>query len=158
MALTTSRRARRLHKSRSRAPELSLVSLMDIFTILVFFLLVNAGEVEVLPSPRGLVLPDSTAEQRTEATPVIMVTSTGIFLQGEKVADRAAVEQDAEQAIPALQAALAALQKSQSTPESRAVTIMGDKTIPYRLLRKVMLSCNQAEYDEIALAVIRRER
>ncbi len=158
MALTTSRRARRLQKSRTRAPELSLVSLMDIFTILVFFLLVNAGEVEVLPSPRGLALPESTAEQRTEATPVIMVTNTEILLQGEKVADRAAVERATEQNIPSLEAALARLPRPEDTPESRAVTIMGDKTIPYRLLRKVMLSCNQAQYDEIALAVIRRER
>jgi biopolymer transport protein TolR len=158
MALTTSRRARRLHKSRTRAPELSLVSLMDIFTILVFFLLVNAGEVEVLPSPRGLVLPESTAEQRTKASPVIMVTNTEIQLQGKKVADRSAVEASPEENIPLLQAALANLPRLPDTPESRAITIMGDKTIPYRLLRKVMLSCSQAEYDEIALAVIRRER
>jgi biopolymer transport protein ExbD len=155
MALTTSRRARRLERARTRGPELNLVSLMDIFTILVFFLLVNAGEVEVLPSPRGIVLPQSAAEQRTEPSPVVMVTPTEILLQGERIAERAAVERSPEQNIPALQAALAQLPRA---GEARRVTIMGDRGIPYELLRKVMLSCSQAQYDQIALAVIRRER
>ena len=154
MALTTSRRVRRLERARSRGPAINLVSLMDIFTILVFFLLVNAGEVEVLPSPRGLVLPQSAAEQRTEASPVVMVSQTEILLQGEKIAERRVVEQSTEQNIPALQAALAKLPRGE---DQRQVTIMGDRGIPYQLLRKVMLSCTQAEYDQIALAVTRRE-
>ena len=155
MALTTSRRVRRLKRTRSRGPEINLVSLMDIFTILVFFLLVNAGEVEILPSPRGLVLPDSAAVQRTEASPVVMITPTEILLQGKKITARSAIEQSPEQNIPALQAALLKLPKEADT---RRVTIMGDKATPYQLLRKVMLSCSQAEYDQIALAVTRRDR
>jgi biopolymer transport protein ExbD len=155
MPLTTSRRARRLERARSSGPQINLVSLMDIFTILVFFLLVNAGEVEVLPSPRGIVLPESTAEQRTEGSPVVMVTPTEILLQGERIAERSTVEQTTDmQGIPALQAALAKLPREEG---ARRVTIMGDKSIPYQLLRKIMLSCTQAQYDEIALAVTRRE-
>jgi biopolymer transport protein ExbD len=101
------------------------------------------------------VLPDSAAEQRTEASPVVMITPTEILLQGKKITARSAIEQSPEQNIPALQAALLKLPKEADT---RRVTIMGDKATPYQLLRKVMLSCSQAEYDQIALAVTRRDR
>ena len=40
---------------------INLVSMMDIFTILVFFLLVNSSDVEVLPNAKEIVLPTSTA-------------------------------------------------------------------------------------------------
>ena len=59
-----SRRARRMerhHKRHKGTPSFNLVSLMDIFTILVFFLLVNSGEGEVLPSTKNVDLVDGIA-------------------------------------------------------------------------------------------------
>ena len=53
--MNMSRRAKRMQMHHARRKDrnaaLNMVSLMDIFTILVFFLLVNATSSEVLPSP-----------------------------------------------------------------------------------------------------------
>ena len=53
-------RMERHHKRHKGGAGINLVSMMDIFTILVFFLLVNSSEVEVLPNAKEFVLPDST--------------------------------------------------------------------------------------------------
>ena len=65
MRNSTSFRGKRLERKASeqrRGGTLNLVSLMDIFTILVFFLLVNSAAVEVLPTPQAMTLPNSSAE------------------------------------------------------------------------------------------------
>jgi len=36
------------------------------------------------------------------------------------------------------------------------VTIMGDKEIPYSLLKKVMATCTSADYGKISLAVMQK--
>jgi len=36
------------------------------------------------------------------------------------------------------------------------VTIMGDKDIPYKLLRKIMVSCAQAGFSDVSFAVRKR--
>ena len=62
-----SRRAKRMdrhHKRNKGRAVLNLVSLMDIFTILVFFLLVNSGEVQVLPNAKALSLPPNRSRKR----------------------------------------------------------------------------------------------
>ena len=64
-----SKRAKRMevrHKRHKAAGTLNLVSLMDIFTILVFFLLVNSSDVEVLPNAKDIQLPESIAEQKAK--------------------------------------------------------------------------------------------
>ena len=40
----------------------------------------------------------------------------------------------------------------------REVTIMGDKGTPYSLLKKIMLTCSDAEYGKVSFAVVERER
>ncbi len=40
--------------------------------------------------------------------------------------------------------------------ENREVTIMGDKELPYKLLKRVMATCTSADYGQISLAVMRR--
>ena len=68
-------RMERHHKRHKRSTALNLVSLMDIFTILVFFLLVNSSEVQTLPNAKDLVLPESVAEERARETVVVLVLS-----------------------------------------------------------------------------------
>ena len=60
--MVKSARAKRMekhHKRHGKNVGLNLVSLMDIFTILVFFLLVNSSDVETLPNAKDLQLPES---------------------------------------------------------------------------------------------------
>ena len=75
----------RRHKRRT-AGALNLVSLMDIFTILVFFLLVNSSDVQELPNSKSIQLPESIAEQKARETVVIMITSDAILVQGKEIA------------------------------------------------------------------------
>jgi biopolymer transport protein ExbD len=45
-----------------------------------------------------------------------------------------------------------------SDVSKREVTIMGDKSTPYSLLKKIMLTCTEADYGKVAFAVVERER
>jgi len=152
----------RKHHSRNRTVALQLVSLMDIFTILVFFLLVNSSDVQVLPNAKDIQMPESIAEQKPRETVVVMVTKHAILVQGTQVATIDEAMNSAGLMIPALQAALMNQNKrflSQDLAadiEKREVTIMGDKEIPYSLLKKVMATCTQSDYGRISLAVLQR--
>jgi biopolymer transport protein TolR len=155
-----SRRAIRMdrhHRRNRQHATLSLVSLMDIFTILVFFLLVSSTEVEILPNPRDLQLPESVAEERARESVVILVTEEQILVQGAAVATVASVMKGDGIVIPELKAALEAqagrsLVKAEPATD-REVTIMGDRELPYRLLKRVMASATAADYGRISLAV-----
>ena len=99
-------RMERSHKKHGRQATLNLVSLMDIFTILVFFLLVNSTEVEVLPNAKDLQLPESIAEQKARETVVVMVTNEDVLVQGRVVAKMDEVLNASGIVIPALKEAL----------------------------------------------------
>ena len=150
------------HKRHKRNVSLNLVSLMDIFTILVFFLLVNSSEVQTLPNAKDLELPESIAEQRARENVVIMVTDTDVLVQGHAVARIADIVARQELVIPELKAALlnqserALRQVSEDGAGQREVTIMGDKEIPYSLLKRVMATCTAADYGNLSLAVLQR--
>ena len=159
-----SRRAKRMerHHKRGRRGSLNMVSLMDIFTILVFFLLVSSTEVEVLPNPRDLTLPESVAEEGARETVLITLTAQHILVQGQVVAEVDEVMARDAALIPELGAALRAqtdrvLRRDAVTDAAdREVTIMGDKGLPFSLLRQVMATCTDAEYGRISLAVSQR--
>ena len=159
-----SRRARRMdrqHVRHGRGVSLNLVSLMDIFTILVFFLLVNTSDGEVLPTHRSVELPESISEQQPRVTVTLMVNKDNILLHGQVLASVSDVMNEQENYSQALQAAL--IEHVGATPgtggdsaERREATIMGDKDIPFRLLKKVMASCTQAGFNRISLAVLQK--
>lgn len=160
-----SRRAKRMEKHNLRGKQrasLNLVSLMDIFTILVFFLLVNSSDVEVLPNARDIQLPESVAEQKARENVVVLVTGEQILVQGKVVATVADVMSQQDFVIPGLKQALREqtdrVLRKQALAEigDREVTIMGDKELPYRLLKRVMATCTAADYGRISLAVMQR--
>ena len=161
-----SRRAKRmqLHHARrnDKNTSLNMVSLMDIFTILVFFLLVSAANTEVLPSPKQIKLPESTAEKTPKENLIIMVSNSEILVQGQKVATIDSTSKSTQPLIPELlnDLKLRASDKSKSggrvANPKQGVTIMGDKQIPYRLLKKIMLTCASADYTNISLAVTQK--
>jgi len=150
------------HKRNRGHGALNLVSLMDIFTILVFFLLVNSSDVETLPNAKDLQLPESIAEEKAKETVVILIGETDIIVQGTPVAKVAEVMARKGNDIPALREALLSQndrvlrREAQDDIAGREVTIMGDKDIPYRLLKKVMATCTQSDYGQISLAVLQK--
>ena len=159
-----SKRAQRMERrhKRGRLGQLNLVSLMDIFTILVFFLLVNSSDVEVLPNAKDIQLPESIAEEKAKETVVILIGDEDIIVQGTPVAKVAQVMRRKGNDIPELRQALLAQndrvlrREAQEDIIGREVTIMGDKDIPYRLLKKVMATCTESEYGQISLAVLQK--
>lgn len=135
---------------------LNLVSLMDIFTILVFFLLVSSGS-QQLPNSKDMTLPTSIAEKIPKETLVISITKTEILVQGEKVADISQVIDTSQTIIIELEKELKfrATNRVLSTSGQTgglSVTIMGDENIPYQLLRKILATCRQSNYTRIAFA------
>lgn len=161
----SSARAKRMdkHHKRSKPATLSLVSLMDIFTILVFFLLVNQAEVAELDVPQNITLPESMAMLPPSQTVVVMVTPQEILVQGEAVATVAQVEAQPELIITALRDALKQQSdrilraSAQADIEEREITVLGDKSVPYSILKKVLATCTAADYGKLSLAVVQKE-
>lgn len=155
-------RMSRHHKRRKQGAGLNLVSMMDIFTILVFFLLVNSSEVEVLPNTDSVQLPESIAETKPRESVVVLVTDTEILVQGRVITRIDDVLQSESLVIPELKAELVAqaarsLLSGATDVADREVTIMGDKEIPYHLLKRVMATCTDANYGALALAVLQKD-
>jgi biopolymer transport protein ExbD len=143
--------------------DMNLVSLIDIFTILIFFLLSSATGVEILPSYKAVALPTSTTEKTPLETIIITVSASDILVDGRKVANVAEVlAQPGVDLIEPLKAELDLLQASrqvvrkENEAQSRTVTIMADKAIPYQLLRKVMTTAARANFSDVSFAVIRK--
>jgi biopolymer transport protein ExbD len=158
-----SKRALRMEKRHQKAgpAHLNIVSLMDIFTLLVFFLLAS-NDTEVLPSTSIVKMPESVSEQKPRETVVVMVTDDDILVRGEKVVTTKAALAGASPVIGPLRAVLVEeasrlIVSEGAAPEAREVTIMGDKAIPFRLLKKVMATCTDAAYERISLAVVQKE-
>ena len=154
------KRAERLARNKSLV-DLNLVSLIDIFTILIFFLLANASEVEVLPSAKAVRLPESTAEKSPKETVVVVVSSEDILVQGRRVVSVPEAMKAEGDLIEPLKAELdyhagRTLIRKEKETQNKAITIMGDKEIPYRLLRKIMVTCARANYSDLSFAVIQK--
>lgn len=158
------RRIKRMARGskRKKIPPMNLVSLMDVFTILVFFLLVNSANTEELSNPKTLKLPDSVAERKPAQTVVVMVTKENILVHGEVVASMADAQDESVTIIEPLsdvlkeEMARAIGLKQDEKGRSREVTIMGDRAVPFKILKKVMTSCTNAGYTKISLAVLQK--
>ena len=164
--MSESRRIRRMarhHKRKKITASLNMVSLMDIFTILVFFLLVTSSESEALPTPKAIKLPESTAEKMPKQTIVVMVNNKDIRVNGELVVSVKQALRDRSTTIRPLSVMLKKYIKREKSKKKwhykkkrRPVTIMGDQKIPYKLLKKIMLTCAQSDFNNISLAVVKK--
>lgn len=159
MALTPlQKRAARKARNQTMV-DMNLVSLIDVFTILIFFLLSNSAEVEVLPPTKAVQLPESSAEESPRDTLVVMVSGQEIVVGTRVVALVADVLAAPTDLIAPLKAELDEQQRQrqvvrqENAARAQAITIMGDKNIPYQLLRKVMFTCARANYSDVSFAV-----
>lgn len=157
-----SRRMNRMSRSKKKPPGLNLVSLMDVFTILVFFLLVNSSSTEVLEPPKVVKLPDSIVEKKPRETVVVLVTHESILIMGEPVITTEAALAVKKPVIEEIQARLVLQRENvigistKTIAEGNEVTVLADRSIPFKLLKKIMSSCTAAGYGKISLAVIQK--
>lgn len=159
MALMTPLQKRAERRARNQTGlDMNLVSLIDVFTILIFFLLSNATGVELLPSPKAVQLPQSTAEKEPKQNVVLVVSGTEIIVEGRKVANVADVMGLQGDLIASLKEELdiqagREMIREANKDKGRALTIMGDKDIPYQLLRKIMYTAARASFTDMSFAV-----
>ena len=157
------RRIKRMSRNKAGIPKINLTALMDVFTILVFFLLVNSGQTELLQTPKQMVLPESVIETKPRETVVIFVNKDDVVVQGETVARVADIMASSTDDIEPIMAQLTSLQnrvigvRTQTVAASKEVTILADKSIPFDVVRRVMASCTATGYERISLAVIQKE-
>lgn len=160
--MKTSRRIARMSRNKTRIPKLNLTSLIDVFTILVFFLLFNSSSNEVLQQPKQITLPDSATEAKPRETVVIFVGKDEVLVQGEPVVRVADILAFEGEDIGPIKERLAELSRSvigvrtQAVAQSREVTVLADKSTPFSVVKKVMSTCTGQGYTRISLAVIQK--
>lgn len=158
-----SRRLQRAGRHAAREVEINIVSLIDIFAILVFYLLVNALAVEILPSAQALQLPQSTVEESPRQATVIVVTRDDILVNQQRVMGTAEALATGDAGLAALEVALMRTAPLEADAGAAGgtrgeINIMADRSTPYRLLRKVMDHCREARYTSISLAVMEKSQ
>lgn len=158
--LLTPRQKRTERRNRNQSMvDMNLVSLIDVFTILIFFLLSNVGGVDTLPSTKSVQLPESVAEASPRENVVVIVSATEIVVDGRTVARVDEVLASEGDVIAPLQTELQLLQtnrrvvRAENEASAKRLTIMGDKEIPYRLLRKIMVTSARANFSDVSFAV-----
>ena len=160
--MRNSRRIRRMGRNKRKVTGLNLTSLMDVFTILVFFLLFHASSSEVMEAPKQIKLPDSVVETKPRETVVIMVSPEVVLVQGEAVVSTTEVLENRIETVIEITERLKQLERNiigistKAIVESKEVTILADKTIPFKALKKIMSTCTGSGYGRISLAVLQK--
>lgn len=161
------RRMKRMERGQKKglaSAGLNLVSLMDVFTILVFFLLVNSSSSDVMEPPKNIKLPDSTVEAKPRETVIVLITPEQVLVQGEPVSTTQEVIDSKAPVVEGIKERLLLQQQkvigisTKVVAESREVTVLAHRTVPFHLIKKVMASCTSAGYGKISLAVIQKAK
>ena len=160
----TSYRIKRHRERRHGGSHYALVPFIDMMTILVVFLLAHTAEVDILPNTKNISIPQSLSERKPNAAVVVMITKDSLYVDGQLVGSLQDVIANQGPFFAPLKTALMAqnersLRGAQQTDiAKREVTIMGDKNTPYSVLKKIMMTCSEAEYGKVSFAVVERER
>lgn len=150
--------------------KIQVTSMVDMFVILLVFLLksYSTSPVQISPSDK-LTLPVSTAMKDPVDVLKLIVSKDGVFVDDKKVVDLkdgqvnvADVDQSDTQFIRALYTALDEQAKKSRNIASQNETIefdgkvimQADRTLPYELLRKVMYTSMMAGYSDVKIAVM----
>ena len=160
--MRNTRRIRRMSRNRVKITKMNLTSLMDVFTILVFFLLVNSGSVEVMEAPKTVTLPVSKVETKPRETVVIFISKDEVVVQGKAVALVADILAGEASTVEPITARLAELKDNVFGPNtqvvavSQEVTILADKSVPFAVIKTIMSTCTDEGYENVSLAVIQK--
>ncbi|MFQ5638551.1 MAG: ExbD/TolR family protein [bacterium] len=146
---------------------LRLTSMIDMFTILLVFLLQSfSAEGEIVSVSKDLELPKSTAQNPPKATPILVVTNDWIILDGKPVEKISAIKGLDSVIINKLKRKLSEIRAfAEELGDLDAnmgfkgeITIQGDKEIPFDILKKIMFTCGQVGFNNMLLAVHQEEQ
>ena len=166
LAQTAMRARARRSNEQAVVARLQLTSLIDIFTVLLLFLLkslvVGGAVVSAFP---GVVLPPSSSNATFKESPVVVVSKERVVVDGAAVCPTDEVTQSNELKVDALEQALGAVrQKTESLAERAGssrkfegkLILQADETIPFHVLQKVMYTSQTVGFYDITLAVIQK--
>jgi len=160
--MRNSRRLKRMSRNRGKITKMNLTSLMDVFTILVFFLLVNSGSVEILDAPKDVKLPESQVETKPRETVIIFVSPEEILVQGVPAGlvedvlagDLAPLENVKGRLMQLSENVIGTSTKVVAA--TKEVTILADKSVPFTVVRQLMSTCTGAGHEKVSLAVVQK--
>ena len=160
--MRNSRRVKRMGRNRTKIAKMNLTSLMDVFTILVFFLLVNSGSVEVLDTPKEVSLPESRVETKPRETVVIFISPTEVLVQGQLVALVEDILANKTNVLGPIANRLAELKdnvigvNTKAVATSQEVTILADRSVPFTVVKTIMSTCTGEGFENVSLAVTQK--
>ena len=161
--MKSSRRMKRMGRKKGIITKVNLTSLMDVFTILVFFLLVNSGTAETLETPKQITLPESNLQIKPRETVVIFVSPEEVVVQGEAVASVDEILASDARDVAGITERLEVVQQqiigpnTQAVAGSQEITILADRAVPFTVIERVMGTCTRQGYEHISLAVMQKE-
>jgi len=135
---------------------LNLIPMMDVLTVLVLFLLFHSFNGE-MPEQR-IELPDSVVETRPRETLAIVVNPEAVMIHGAPVVRTSELYEDRIGMVVQIKERLEELEREVgiTAPESKEITLLADKTIPFKVLKKIMSTCTASGYGRISLAVVQK--
>ncbi|MES2661785.1 MAG: biopolymer transporter ExbD [Pseudomonadota bacterium] len=135
---------------------LNLVALMDIFTILVFFLMVNSGEMQLKLDIEQVNLAKSETETKLEENLSITLTTDDVYIADKKIMSIQQLKNDSNYTIQPIINHLKSLKPTVFTSTDQAplpIIIYSDTSIHYSLLKKIFQTCAATPYRKIMLGV-----
>jgi biopolymer transport protein ExbD len=140
---------------------INLIPMMDVLCVLVFFLLFHSFN-STLPDAQ-IALPASVVETRPRETVAIVVSSEVVMVQGEAVISTPKLLDDSIGIVYEVRERLEQIERNiietstKTAAESKEITLLADKTIPFKVLKKIMSTCTASGYGKISLAVVQKE-
>jgi biopolymer transport protein ExbD len=143
--------------------ELMLTSLVDMFTIIVIFLIQNfSANGEVLYMSKDIKLPYAVHGTQLERAPVISVSNDAVTFDGKQIAVTDDLGKSDVLNVPELEDALREEKRKYETihandpehPFRGLINIQCDKKIPFKVIKKLMFACNQSQFGNINFAAL----
>ena len=160
-----SRRMKRMERNNKkgeiRGLGINLIPMMDVLCVLVFFLLYHSFN-STLPDAQ-LTLPASIVETKPRETVTIVVSPELVMVQGEPVMSTPKLLEDSSGIAYEVSERLTQIEHNiaetgaKTFAEGREVTLLADKAIPFKVLKKIMSTCTASGYGRISLAVMEKE-
>ena len=156
--MNESRRMKRMERNNRKGDGLglNLIPMMDVLTVLVLFLLFHSFNGD-MPEQR-IELPDSVVETRPRETLAIVVNPEAVMIHGAPVVRTSELYEDRIGTVVQIKERLEELEREVgiTAPESKEITLLADKTIPFKVLKKIMSTCTASGYGRISLAVVQK--
>lgn len=156
--VSSKRRKKKGQEEGSESTGMMLTSLMDIFIVLVLYLLVNQSDGVNIEPPARVVLPDSGVDTMPRPSIMVVLSEQDVKIQGESVVSMGEVKASNQPEIEPIRQAIVRIKTEAEKKKDQAgvateVTIVADRGVPYKVLKKVMLSSSNAGYGKISFAV-----